>query len=292
MPRLRNELLRFDRADGGVDFLDPLLERLVSLSPDDARGLTADDPAVIARLEQSFLFDGPMADSLRQMAWSSRAKGRPLPAPAPAAGAFDWDVAASLDDIVAAPWRDGERWRRLAEDRAAGRRYLPLPGLLATAAATQLADAARALVYTPLTTELVHAERHLLAAGELDAWQSFMAAPATRALLGAVLGVELPQKLVVNAWQMRRGDLMGVHPDGRLYRGTLSLGLTPGWTAADGGAIAFGDPTPTGFVPRERWFPHLGDALLFAPAHDTWHAVEPVLGQRLRHSLTGWWTGA
>jgi hypothetical protein len=83
---------------------------------------------------------------------------------------------------------------------------------------------------------------------------------------------------------------MSAHPDGRLYCGTLSLGLCSGWTAADGGAIAFGDPTPQGFHVRERWLPHLGDALLFAPAADTWHAVEPVTSDKTRHSLTGWWS--
>ena len=141
-----------------------------------------------------------------------------------------------------------------------------------------------------MDTDLVHAQRRLLEGDELPEWRALMASPIVRRLFGAVLGVALPERLFINAWRLERGDYMGVHPDGRLYRGTLSLGLSDGWTAADGGAIAFGDPTADGFQVRERWLPHVGDALLFAPSHDTWHAVEPVLAQKTRYSLTGWWT--
>jgi len=100
----------------------------------------------------------------------------------------------------------------------------------------------------------------------------------------------MPTGLVVNAWRLQRGDYMGVHPDGPLYRGTISLGLCPRWSPADGGAIAFGDKAGADFVVRERWYPHLGDACLFAPEADTWHCVEAVRSETVRHSLTGWWT--
>ena len=82
---------------------------------------------------------------------------------------------------------------------------------------------------------------------------------------------------------------MGVHPDGRFYAATISLGLCEGWSAADGGAIAFGMPRHDGLEVRQRWIPHLGDACLFAPDGATWHAVEPVTTDRIRRSLTGWW---
>src|SRR2546430_2110049 len=118
------------------------------------------------------------------------------------------------------------------------------------------------------------AARHWLGDGDLPEWRALMR--ATRRLFGSVLGLPLPDKLFINAWRLGRGDSMSVHPDGRLYCGTLSLGLCRGWTAADGGAIAIGEPTKTGFLVRERWLPHLGDVLLFAPGADTWHAVEPV----------------
>ena len=84
---------------------------------------------------------------------------------------------------------------------------------------------------------------------------------------------------------------MPVHPDGRRYQGTASLGLSEGWRASQGGAIAMGTPEGERFMVNARWLPQLGDLLLFAPSHDTWHAVEPVLnGERL--SLTAWWMGS
>ena len=288
--KLRAELLRFRRDDGGVDLLDLLFERLVSLSADDARALDEESPELMARLEKQFLLEGPVAEAMRQAAWSSRARARPREAPAPAVAVIDWEEARALPEMIAPAWREPERLRRLAEERAAGRRYLPLPGFLDGAAAARLAEAAGVLAFSPMQTDLVHATRHLLAGHELAEWRALMESPALKRLFGAVLGVELPERLFINAWRLQRGDFFAVHPDGRLYRGTLSLGLSTGWTAADGGAIAFGDPTAAGFSVRERWLPHLGDALLFAPSADTWHAVEPVLSDRVRLSLTGWWT--
>jgi hypothetical protein len=231
------------------------------------------------------LLEGPAAETIRETAWSARARRRPEPF---AAGEVSGDWKGPLPEIVAAAWRDPERWRRLAEDRAAGRRYLCLPGFLTEEAAARLAAQAAALSYARMTTDIVNAERHLLGDGELPEWRALML--ATRSLFGSVLGVPLPEKLFINAWRLGRDDSMAVHPDGRLYCGTLSLGLSDGWTAADGGAIAFGEPTRNGFAVRERWLPHLGDALLFAPAADTWHCVEPVRSPKTRYSLTGWWT--
>src|SRR5262249_50556428 len=149
-------------------------------------------------------------------------------------------------------------------------------------AAARLATAAAALPFARMDSEIVHGERRLLSGDELAEWRSLMASPTLRALLGAGLGVGLPERPFLNAWRLGRGDSMSVHPDGRVYRGTLSLGLCRGWSAADGGAIAFGEPGAAGFLVRERWLPHLGDALLFRPAHDSWHAVEPVLGDKIR----------
>jgi hypothetical protein len=201
-----------------------------------------------------------------------------------------WASARELSPVVAPMWRDPERWRRLAEDRAGGQRYLVLPGLLANAEATTLRDAAMALPLVRLTTELLTADRRLLASDELAAWLDLLQHDAFRALVSAVLDRAMPHGLVVNAWRLGRGDHMGVHPDGHLYFGTITLGLCDRWTASDGGAIAFGDRTSDGFVARQRWFPHLGDACLFAPAADTWHQVEPVVTDTPRYSLTGWWT--
>jgi hypothetical protein len=286
---LRTELLRFPREDGGLDLLDLLFERTLSLSPDEARALAAEEPALMARLESQHWCEGAVVDQMRKSAWAARARNRPAAAPAPLIDA-DWDEARSLPASVAAAWRDPERLRRLAEERAAGRRFLSLPGFLSTEAAREWARAAAALPFARMDTDLVHAQRCLLGEADLPEWRALMASPIVRRLFGAVLGVDLPERLFINAWRLERDDYMGVHPDGRLYRGTLSLGLNDGWTAADGGAIAFGDPTGSGFVARERWLPHAGDALLFAPARDSWHTVEPVLSGKTRYSLTGWWT--
>jgi len=284
---LRSELLRFTREDGGLDLLDLALERVVSLSADEARRL--DEPDVQVKLKELMLLEGPAADTIREAAWSARAKGRPAPF---AAGEVsgDWQEAGALPEPIAPAWREPERLRRLAEERAAGRRFLFLPGFLTAEAASRLLEQAAALTYKRMDSDIVHAERHLLGEGDLPEWRALMASPVTRRLFGAVLGVPLPERLFINAWRLGRGDSMSVHPDGRLYCGTLSLGLCPGWRAADGGAIAFGEPTKDGFLVRERWLPHLGDALLFAPVADTWHAVEPVLSEKTRHSLIGWWT--
>ncbi len=203
-----------------------------------------------------------------------------------------WNLAAELPPLFAPSWRAPERWRRLAEDRAGGARYLMLPGLLTEDTALAIRASVLELPMVRLTTVLLDADRHLLAADEVSTWLDLLQGDALRALVGDVLRRELPLGLVVNAWRLQRGDYMGVHPDGPLYRGTISLGLCSRWTDDDGGAIAFGDRVGDDFLPRQRWYPHLGDACVFAPEADTWHAVEAVRTDAVRHSLTGWWTEA
>ncbi len=201
-----------------------------------------------------------------------------------------WSLAAELPEMVARPWREPARWQALAAERAAGRRYLELPGFVDPDAAAELRAAVRALPMVRLTTALLDGERHLLAADEVSPWLDLLQAESLRALVGDVLDRAIPAGLVVNAWRLHRGDHMGVHPDGPLYRGTLSLGLSPIWSPADGGAIAFGDNHGEHFVARHRWYPRLGDVCLFAPDAQTWHCVEPVTSDVVRDSLTGWWT--
>ncbi len=216
---------------------------------------------------------------------------RPEPTDGLTVSQIDWQLATTLPDTFAATWRDPAAWRALYEARRAGQRYLELPGLLAPAAAQALREAVLGLPWRRLVTELVSAERHLLTAHDVPAWLDVMQGETFRALVAGVLGRVMPEGLVVNAWRMRHGDHMGVHPDGRLYYGTLSLGLSEAWQPSDGGAIAFGERTADGgFAVHQRWYPRLGDACVFAPAADTWHAVEPVTSSGVRHSLTGWWT--
>lgn len=204
-----------------------------------------------------------------------------------------WAEAHALPDTIAARWREPEPWRELAARHAAGQRYLRLPGLVTLEAARTLREAAAALSFTRLHTDLVQADRVLLGPNDLTLWTHCLLDSPLRALVSAVLGRAMPRGLVMNVWRLGPGDAMGVHPDGRFYRGTISLGLAEGWDEADGGAIAFGEPVDESrraLHVTERWYPHLGDACLFAPDVDTWHCVEPVTGTTRRLSLTGWWT--
>lgn len=288
--RLRAEVLRISKPDGGIDLVDLVLERITSLEGHEVAALQSTNHELALRLEAAGLFEGPDAEDHRHSAWAARTVRRPRPVEGidrPVTG--DWSLADRLPDVFAPAWRDPERWRRLAEDHAGGQRYLALPGLVAETTAIRIRAEVLALTWSRLATELVQADRCLLRASDVPTWLDLLQGEVFRALVSAVLGRTMPAGLVVNAWRLGRGDLMGVHPDGRLYFGTISLGLAEGWSACDGGAIAFGEPHRDGFIVRQRWFPHLGDVCLFAPDGDTWHAVEAVRGDRIRHSLTGWW---
>lgn len=287
--RVRREVLVQARPDGGLALLDLLTDRLVELSPRERRGLERGDRLVEVRLDQAGLLEGPAAEALRARTFAGRTRDKPAPIRAEAPVVAAWELADALPDAIAAPWREPERWRRLAEDGAAGRRYLLLPGLVTPEAARAIAEAVEALPWARLETDLVQAHRRLLAPDEVRAWRELMAGAPLRALMGAALGRALPAGTIINAWRLGPGDAMGVHPDGPRYHGTLSLGLCEGWTASRGGAIAFGVPAPGGaFEVSDRFLPHLGDACLFAPTNDTWHCVEPVT-EGTRRSLTGWW---
>ncbi|MDP2312428.1 MAG: 2OG-Fe(II) oxygenase family protein, partial [Pseudomonadota bacterium] len=295
---LRPEVLRHVRADGGVDLYDPLLERLTSVPPAEVAALAdlSASPTLAARLADALLLEGPVADELRRRVWAARAL--PLAeAPVPPPVHLDPALAAALPAPVAPAWRDPEAWRRLGEDRAAGRARLVLRGLLSPADAAALAAEVRALPFTRFETDRVHAWRAVppapgdapssAAPPALTAWRALLHDHVLRALVGGALGVGIPAGLVANAWRMGPGDGMRAHPDGRRYAATWALGLTERWTAADGGAIAFGTPTPDGFVVDERWLPYAGDLCLFVPDAESWHVVEPPRRERL--TLSGWW---
>ncbi len=307
---LREDVLVFPLSDGGVELFDPVRDKVVSFTSLEVHMIRAGvDPS--DRLQLEGWVDDARCRAMRADAWRlKRAQGRAVTAfepalagamPEPIDGApfgFDgaiepFELAAFLPaDLVAPEWRTPERWRRLAVAMRGGTRYLAMPGLVDLDAAQTLARAAKALPHVILKTPLVTARRCLVDASAhplLLPWLRLMASAPMRMLVGAVLGRGIPSGLVVNAWRLHQHDFMGVHPDGRFYRGTFSLGLSSGWEAADGGAIAFGNPAADGFRVAERWYPHLGDALLFAPDGDTWHAVEPVRTQKIRWSLTGWW---
>lgn len=293
--RLRADILKIETSNG-LDLVDLIRERITSLDPDEATALALDpaddlDAELLAsRLEDAGVFEDDDSAALRQGAWAGR-KVRSVAAYASRAGPCvgPFERASELPASFETAWRDPERWRRLAEDHANGNRYLTLPGLLTRDAALAIRAEVLALAPTRLDTDLVHAHRHLLGPSDVPTWLDLLQGDVLRGLVSALLGRDIPPGLVVNAWRLQRGDTMGVHPDGRFYAGTISLGLCEGWSASDGGAIAFGEPRARGFDVRLRWLPHLGDACLFAPDGATWHAVEPVRTDRHRHSLTGWW---
>lgn len=285
--RLRAELIHQPDPRGGLLLYDPLLERLHRLDPSEQAQLHAPGPELLARLQAGLLLEGASAQALRASVVQARAASPPRPAQLPQVAQVDWGLAEDLPDGVSPRWRNGEALRRKAEDRAAGRRVLVLDGFLAPVFLDVLEAEVRALPRQRLETELVRAERARVHQG-LPALQEILTAAHTRTLLGAVLGVALPPQVEANAWHLQPGDCMGVHPDGPRYRATWALGLNRGWTAADGGAIAFGQPLPDGgFDVRSRWLPHRGDLCLFVPHATSWHQVEPP--RRPRWTVTGWW---
>lgn len=287
---LRPEIILAPEPDGSVLAFDPILDRLHRFGPAEAARLTAPDAALSGRLQGAMLLEGPTAEALRRQAVQARIAVPPLPPAAAEVAAVDWSQAEDLPDGVATRWRDGENLRRKAEDRAAGRAVVVLEGFLAPAFLAVVERELQALSPERLQTPVVRGWRCRVQHG-LPGLREVLSAPETRGLLGAVLGVALPEGLEINAWTLDPGDHMQVHPDGSRYRATFALGLNAGWRARDGGAIAWGTPGPGGaFEVRERWLPHRGDLCLFVPDATTWHRVESPARQR--RTVSGWWTGA
>lgn len=265
--------------------LDLVLERQFSFAADD--DLENPSEGLRARLDAALLLEGPVAVRLREQVRAAKS-GLRLHAPVVDPAPDVWGLAEALPDLIDARWRQPEAWRRLAEAQRAGQEWLMFPQFLTHEAATAIRDDVAAWPFARLDTALVHAE--WLSPPDGGPLGELVRLGPLRELFGALLSVALPPAVRVNAWRMRPGDSMGVHPDGSRYLATFSLGLNEGWTAADGGAIAFGDPQPDAFVVRQRWLPHLGDWLLFKPHAQSWHAVEPVV-RRERLTLTGWYLG-
>ncbi|MGB0588766.1 MAG: 2OG-Fe(II) oxygenase [Myxococcota bacterium] len=287
---LRHEVLRIPTDDGGLDLFDLLYDRIEHLSKEEVRGLERGDPTLFERLDALALLEGPQAETLRAQRYARHVSEVRRHRVA-RIEEVDWSRATSWPDIVSEHWRTPEHLRRLAESRQAGNVFLALPGFLTQAAAAALSNEIVGLPFERMDTPWVRGARHRLEGGAaLSAWTTLLTSITTRALFGGILGRTLDAHLTANVWRLETDDRMPVHPDGRRYQGTLSLGLSKGWSASQGGAIAIGHPTERGFEVTRRWLPHQGDVLLFAPAVDTWHAVEPVI-DGVRTSVTSWWTG-
>jgi hypothetical protein len=260
---LRNDLLLRPQGDT-LQVLDLILEQEHSLP----LTATESDAGVPPQL-----LEGPMADALRLAAWG--AKVRPC-APQIESGETDWSEAVRLPAAVAPGWRDPERWRRLRQDRLAGAPGLVLRSLLTESALAVFDE-----------TPLERFETELVQANKAPVEFPLFSDPSMRRMLGGLLGLVLPARTHVNRWQLLAGDFMKPHRDGRHYLATFSLGLSRDWTAADSGAIAFGQPHPDGFTTEHRFLPHRGDLVLFQPTIESWHQVEPPA--RTRDTVTGWW---
>lgn len=270
MTGLRAEVMRFERPDGGLDLYDPLLDRFHSF----------DGPPDPEKLASLLLLEGTMAEQIRLRWYQARRQAVPRrvvwPDQSPPTSFFE--AARSLE--VAAFWKEPEAWRRLTEERLAGRKLLILRGLLPEA---QILRAAAAdWEWRRMDTPTVSGER-----ATPVVLQNLLMNTDFRRMLGAALGAELPGRLHLNAWRLSPGDCFRVHPDGPRYAATFAIGLNPDWCASDGGAIAFGEPGPEGLQVQERWLPFLGDACFFLPTAESWHVVEPVRRERL--TISGWW---
>lgn len=279
------------RDDGGVDLLDPLFERLLHLEPATVAALDEGDAIALSALDARHLRACPEADRLRRAAWYARVRPEPV---SPRLEALDVrPLAAAVAALGwAQAWQDAERWRRLIENGRAGGGALSLSGLIPPALASAAADQAAAMPLSPMVTSVVIGNRTVVdehVGGALERVAQLFETPAARLAFGAALGRALARGVLLNAWALSPGQRMAVHPDGARYAATLVVGLNAEWTAADGGAIAFGEPGPEGLRVRSRWLPHRGDVLVFAPTADTWHAVEPPV--RTRWTLSGWWLG-
>ncbi|MEL6180755.1 MAG: 2OG-Fe(II) oxygenase, partial [Myxococcota bacterium] len=239
-------------------------------------------------LQTAMLLEGPTANLIRQASRHGRTRSQ-MPSPTlPTGDSNDgpWALASALpSELFASAWREPERWRRLAEERRAGRTLLRLDGLFTTDAALELRKAAAALPFEERHTTYVRGAGCELEDHHLTSWRSALTHGPCNALLSAVMDEDLPERMFARVWKLGQGDGISVHKDGIHYVATLSIGLCPGWTASHGGAIAFGQPTAQGLDVVERWLPHLGDALLFRPTALAWHAVEPV-EHGMRYTLT------
>ncbi len=295
--KLRHELLAFDTDDGGVELLDLLLQQSHRFTSAEGAELAAlrrggvVSSEIAARLEASMLLEGPAADALRESARHGHHRPAPRPPPAWQAAGGPWELARELPEMVARCWRDPERWRRLAEDRRAGRLLLRAEGFLSAAGAAALRARAEQLPFEDHAAMYARGRCFQEGPSERLEVRPMFARGPLHTLLSHVMGEDLPERIFLRCWRLGAGDQIAVHNDGLHYVTTFSIGLSEGWTAGQGGAIAFGVPGPAGIEATERWLPHLGDLVVFRPTAVSWHGVEPIAsGDRM--TITGHYVGA
>lgn len=282
-------------ADGGMDLLDPLFERLLRLDATEVARLDAGEREALSTLDTHLLRSNPAADAMRRAGWYARLRPEPVRPDAGGGSAAEHAVRDACDAAAglawADPWRVPERWRRFVEEGRACAGRQRLDGCVPTALIHDALPEAEQSPLTSVSVAVVSAHRCRVDAASppaLAAIHALLDHPATRRAVGLALGRSLRAgPLHLNLWRLLPGERMAVHPDGARYAATVVVGLNTSWNAEDGGAIAFGEPGPDGLAVRSRWLPHAGDALVFAPGPATWHAVEPPT--RTRWTLSGWW---
>lgn len=265
-----------------MDIYDPLLRRMHRFGS----GWNSEDP-----LRAALLLESPEIDRIRAGILQAELAREPREIQwqqeSPPAERFE--MATTLPELITATWRRAEPWRRLTEERLAGRGLLILRELLEPSFTGALAAALEQGPLERFQTEAFTGEKYcnVVLHEMFHRLRSLLTLPSLRELMGLALGLRLPAGLTLNGWRLGPGDRFTLHPDGHAYHATFALGLNEGWRAEDGGAIAFGEPGPDGMIVRERWLPFAGDLCCFVPHAQSWHLVEPPARPRL--TLSGWW---
>lgn len=284
--QIRNELLVKEGADGIISLYDPLLQTVLLLNEEESVAFRSQEytETLKAKLQGANMMEGIGAKVLRDCIWNARSMFRVVPQPRPERTEADWEQASLLPDFVQERWRKPQIWASLFQYMLAGNDVLMLDDLFVPEILQK--DIER-FSFVPFQNKFIQGHRAPVNEGVV---YELMEHPVFYSFVRSLLGLNASHShCLVHAWQLSKGDFIGLHSDGPRYQGTFNVGVTPNWKAQNGGAIAFGRPTEHGVDIFQRWIPQLGSALLFAPRSDLWHVVETVQAG-VRHTLTGWWT--
>jgi len=119
-PSFRSDLVVRKNEDGGAIVYDAIFDRVTEIGPAQMDALRQGDAAVRAELEGRMVLDTPVARTVVDATFDGKLAAKPRPAPVDDVPEVDWSIASALpDDVVSEVWRDPERWRRAAHNRAA-----------------------------------------------------------------------------------------------------------------------------------------------------------------------------
>jgi len=281
--QLRPEILQQRNDDGLVSFLDPILQQKYHLNIGQSQEFLSGEwsDSLVSFLEAAMLLEGLGAEAIRRTYWNSKSMVRAVPEnnihveP-------DWSLLENLPNVLQEQWKGKEPWRRILEQARAGNRFFLLENFIRRA---PMLAAIEACDFQPYQTNFLKGKRCRVSDGLLV---QLMADSRIRQLFSSILNMPLTGEILAHGWKLENGDYIGSHIDGTKYIGTLTLGGNQHWKASNGGAFTFGTPGRKSFQSEYRWIPELGNALLFRPRSDLWHAVEEVQSGT-RYTMTGWW---